>query len=126
MGIRESLNKNPKLTTGVALGVAVLAVGAMALRLSGRGAGAVAPAFYTVDDGATWFEDDGEKLPPFQHEGKEAVRAHVFECSDGKRSIGIEASIRLVDSAELVNWVRLVRVIQFRSQRASSVRGRRP
>ena len=41
-------------------------------------------AWYTVDDGATWFEDDAERIPPFDHEGKPAVRLHLYTCDNGK------------------------------------------
>lgn len=39
-------------------------------------------AFYTVDDGATWFVDDANKLPPFDHEGKPAVACYVYKCGN--------------------------------------------
>jgi hypothetical protein len=41
-------------------------------------------AFFTTDDGATWFADDIDKVPPFDKDGKMAVRAHVFRCGHGK------------------------------------------
>lgn len=41
-------------------------------------------AYYTTDDGKTLFADDAERLPPFDHGGKQAVRAHVFSCDGGK------------------------------------------
>jgi hypothetical protein len=41
-------------------------------------------AYFTTDDGATCFADDAAKLTPFDHNGKEAVQAHVYE-SNGKR-----------------------------------------
>lgn len=80
MGIREKLNDNPKLAFGV--GVTTLAVAALAIvsQLSGGG-GPTDQAFFTTDDGQTWFADDADKLPPFGHEGKEAVRAYVFVCN---------------------------------------------
>ena len=40
--------------------------------------------FYTVDDGKTFFADEGDKLAPFDNDGKEAVRAHVYSCDNGK------------------------------------------
>jgi hypothetical protein len=41
-------------------------------------------AWYTVDDGKSWFQDDFERIPPFQHEGKPAVRLHLYSCDGGK------------------------------------------
>ena len=40
--------------------------------------------WYTVDDGATWFQDDAERIPPFDHDGKPAMRLHLFTCDGGK------------------------------------------
>jgi len=31
-------------------------------------------AYYTIDDGTTWFVDDAQKIPPFDHNGKTAYR----------------------------------------------------
>jgi hypothetical protein len=39
-------------------------------------------AYYTVDDGATWFQDDANKVAPFEKDGKEAVRCHVYCCKE--------------------------------------------
>jgi hypothetical protein len=44
--------------------------------------------FFSDDDGTTWFEDDGTKVAPFDHNGKQAVLAKVFECKTGKPFVG--------------------------------------
>ena len=41
-------------------------------------------AWYTCDDGKTRFEDSAERVPPFEHEGRQAVRLHLFSCDGGK------------------------------------------
>jgi hypothetical protein len=41
-------------------------------------------AFYTIDDGRTWFVDSIYKTPPFDHEGKTAVRAMVYSYDNGR------------------------------------------
>ena len=86
MGIREQLNQNPAITTGVTIGVIVIALGFIVWQLFGGAGGpsAVTEMYYTVDDGKTYFADDATKVAPFDHEGKEAVRCYVFKCSDGK------------------------------------------
>lgn len=40
--------------------------------------------YFSTDDGATYFADDAAKLPPFDHDGKPAVEAHVF-AAGGKQ-----------------------------------------
>ena len=42
-------------------------------------------AFYSDDDGQTYFVDDLWKVPPFDHNGKTAVRAYVFSYDGGKK-----------------------------------------
>ncbi len=44
--------------------------------------------FFSDDDGKTWFVDDGTKIAPFDHDGKEAVLVKVFEDKDGKQFVG--------------------------------------
>jgi hypothetical protein len=41
-------------------------------------------AYYTVDDGRTWFVDRAERIPPFDDDGRPAVRAQRFTCDHGK------------------------------------------
>ena len=43
-------------------------------------------AFYTVDDGQTWFVDSIYKTPPFKHDGSIAVRALVFSYHNGRQT----------------------------------------
>jgi len=85
VGIRETLNKNPGITTGGTAAIILIAVGFIIYQLSGGGAPSVATeAYFTIDDGQTWFADDINKIPPFQKDGKEAVKAYVYKCADGK------------------------------------------
>ena len=86
MGIRESLNQNPAITTGVTAGIIVLALvfiiwqafgGRSHLRNMGPG-----KAFFSDDDGKSWFVDDATKIPPIDHDGKKAYRVQVFKCGD--------------------------------------------
>ena len=46
-------------------------------------ASGVPQIFFTDDEGQHWFPDDRRKVPPFDHNGKEAVEAEVYKC-DGK------------------------------------------
>jgi hypothetical protein len=90
VGIRETLNKNPSITTGVTIGIIVIAIAAIVWQMmSGRPNINNIQSFYTVDDGATWFADKAIKNPPFDHDGQQAVRCYVFKCGDkGKEFVG--------------------------------------
>lgn len=41
-------------------------------------------AFYTIDDGQSFFTDSIHKIYPFDHQGKAAYRAYVYQCEEGK------------------------------------------
>lgn len=92
MGIRESLNQNPAITTGVTIGIIVAALfwpfprWGIVWQLFGSDdmPGEVTEMYYTTDDGANYFADDVHKLSPFTHDGKEAVRCYVYTCDNGK------------------------------------------
>lgn len=81
MSVREVLNRNPAIVTAATLLVIFTAVGFI-IHSQWPGAAGRPPtkAFYTIDDGKTWFPDDVKKLPPFEKEGKAAVRVHIFKC----------------------------------------------
>ena len=82
MGVRERLNDNPRVAVGVAAAILLITSVVVALQFSGPSTGEPsARAFFSTDDGKTWFVDEATKLAPFQRDGKEAVRAYVFECN---------------------------------------------
>ncbi|HZZ43950.1 MAG TPA: hypothetical protein VFE58_13520 [Tepidisphaeraceae bacterium] len=84
MGIRHALRENlGKATLGISAVVGILLV-VITRELIGttvampeKTAGIV---FFTDDDGQTTFPDCAAKPSPFNHNGKEAVRAHMFRC----------------------------------------------
>ncbi len=41
-------------------------------------------AFFTTDDGETWFADSAYRVAPFDHDGKPAVIAQVYSYGGGK------------------------------------------
>ena len=45
-------------------------------------------AFFSDDDGRTWFFDSVSRVPPFDHSGRPADRAVVCRCGDGQPFIG--------------------------------------
>jgi hypothetical protein len=83
MGLRESLGE--KKGMAIVAG-AMLLVAAVALR---REAAPTASnqQFFSADDGRSYFTASVDSVPPFEHDGKPAVRAYVFQCQ-GERFVG--------------------------------------
>ena len=89
MGIREVIDKNKSAVAAVTAVVVVgagiyIATQARAVIGGPPGPGEV---YYTTDEGKSLFTDSIGRIPPFDHNGKPAVRAYVFECG-GKRTVG--------------------------------------
>jgi hypothetical protein len=90
VSIREKLTENPRAVTAVTGGVVVLALVVIIWQMMGSGGGKgeaadlSASVFYTVDDGQSYFPDDGSKVPPFMKDGKPAYLAVVYTCDGGK------------------------------------------
>ncbi len=87
MGVRQGPTNARKLTIAVAIGVTVIALWFIISHLR-SGAGRSLPAegrqaFYSDDDGKTWFSDSAGRIPPFLHDGKEAVAAHMAVDRNG-------------------------------------------
>ena len=87
MGIREKLVKNPAAAKVVA--AIVISICGLAIFLEARSGRApavvssVGKAFFSDDDGKTWFLDDASKIPPFDRNGAQAYRAIIFRCKTG-------------------------------------------
>ena len=92
MGIHERMNKNKTMAMSVACLLIVTAVVLIALQARGGGDGTPDPtggkAFFSTDDGKTWFAADAMTVPPFNKDGKEAVRAYVYRAGDGTEFVG--------------------------------------
>src|SRR4051812_26868582 len=88
--IRETLGKSKALS--LCLGAALVIGGGIAIAFQGTsivpgGAASSGGARFTTDDGRTLFEAPADSLPPFDHDGKPAARAHVYRCG-GKEFVG--------------------------------------
>jgi hypothetical protein len=92
VGIRETLNRNPGVTIGVIIALLIFVVIVIIRSLSGGSSGVTADDsgknFYSTDDGASYYTDDVSKLAPYTKDGKQALRAYVFKCADGKMFVG--------------------------------------
>lgn len=90
--MRKMINEKPMLGVALSICVIVLALGFIVWFETGRQGSTHLPpltkSFYTDDDGKTWFIDDFVKVVPFDHNGKQAVRAKIFRCGDGKPFVG--------------------------------------
>jgi hypothetical protein len=85
------MNENPRLATGLTVGLILLAVILIGWQLLPGGDSSTprGKVYFTDDDGKTFFADDPWNIPPFKHNGKEAVRAHVYRCGpNGKLFVG--------------------------------------
>jgi hypothetical protein len=92
MNVRETLAENRGRATAIAGGALLIAIAALIV-FQLRGASNSSPgatpsqAFFSIDDGKTWFPDDSAKIPPFNKDGRQAVLAHVYKCSDGTKFV---------------------------------------
>jgi hypothetical protein len=86
--IRESLQRNRKAALAVAaiLFLAAIAISVYYLRPRGDRSDPT-KAFYSDDDGQTYFKDSVYNFPPFDHNGKTAVEAMLAE-SNGHYFVG--------------------------------------
>jgi hypothetical protein len=88
MSVREAINRSPRVA-----GTAAVVIAAVAAFLILRGpsqaggTGIATEGFFTTDDGKQWFADSLERVPPFDRNGAQAVRAYVYRC-DGKAFVG--------------------------------------
>ncbi len=98
MGSVEMLYKHSKITVSIAVGAIVCAV-LLVLRQahSSSNGPQTLKAFFTDDDGKTYFEDDANKLSPFDHNGKQAVLCFVYESASGIKFVAYEQ--KLTDEA---------------------------
>jgi hypothetical protein len=91
MGIRQQINSRPLLGY---VGSSVLVTFAVTLALCSRANSRPRivlsdKAYFSADDGKTWFADSVTKPTPFRlQDGGEAVLAHVFSFNDRDLFIG--------------------------------------
>jgi hypothetical protein len=87
IGLRESLSKHKRIAVAAAV-VVVAAAAVLAWRSiavpSATQAAATVQAYYSADDGNSFFAAAADLIPPFELEGKTAYRAAVFTCDGGK------------------------------------------
>jgi hypothetical protein len=118
LGIRQTLNDNP---SAAAIGAGVIILAALAFvfvrACSGpddpaRGTGS-SKAYFTTDDGKTYFVDDVVNVPPYKvnkpgdsNNGKTAVRARVVRCKGGQPYVAALEMYNEVDKQRLEQILR--------------------
>jgi hypothetical protein len=83
-GLREIINEKRSVSLGVAVVMVGCAVAYFAYVHRPQSHPKGDKAFYTIDDGQSWFTDSIFRTPPFKHEGKLAVRAMVYSYDNGR------------------------------------------
>jgi hypothetical protein len=90
MGVREKLNNNPALVGGVVVVVVILALIITYVRMPKQTKVEIPDsAFFTDDEGLTYFEDDSDKIVPYERNGKTVYRAWVYRCGSDKPFVGV-------------------------------------
>jgi hypothetical protein len=90
MGMQKYIEQKPALMAsfaGAALLIALIALYHQTVGKPHLSVRLLNSAFYSDDDGSTWFVDDASKLPPFDHNGKPAVRAVVYRYDNDKKFV---------------------------------------
>ncbi|MBC8105625.1 MAG: hypothetical protein H7Z14_03465 [Anaerolineae bacterium] len=91
MSLRETLAEKPRRAAAIVGALLIGAVALIAFQLRGSSnsitGSSSSQAFFSVDDGKTWFADDAMKVPPFEKDGKQAVRAYVFRAGNGTKFV---------------------------------------
>ena len=102
MSVRETIEKRRKLATVAALIMVIAAIALIVNNARSGGIPQVKYAFYSDDDGQSYFRDDVSKLFPFDHNGKPAYRAYVFQTDGGKPFVGYLERINDKAAAKLL------------------------
>jgi hypothetical protein len=88
MGFREEINKRKSLAVAGTIILLVIVGVVLYTTNSGKVPTLLSTGYYSDDDGKTWFKDDAGKLCPFDHNGRQAVRAYVFRYGGGDAFVG--------------------------------------
>jgi hypothetical protein len=85
MFIRKKFADDKKMGIVVAISLLLVAAFALAIQIWPQRKPNLAQAYYTDDDGQTWFKDSAFKVAPFDHNGKTAVIAEIYSYDNGNK-----------------------------------------
>lgn len=85
MEIRKLIQGKPIAGLGLGAILILMAVVVLATQFWPQKKANLSQAFFTDDDGVTWYADSGYLVPPFDHNGKTAVFAQVFSYANGSK-----------------------------------------
>jgi hypothetical protein len=93
MGIREQIQNRRSFAVSIAGLFIVMAVGLIVWNNSSGLPSKQEKAFYSDDNGKSWFEDDINKVSPFDHNRKQAVRVYLYRAGSGQPFVGYLARL---------------------------------
>jgi hypothetical protein len=85
MGIVDTMRQKKGAMTGAAIGFVFLAAVSMAYQLWPQKHYSSTLTYFSDDDGNTWFLDSVDNVPPYDHDGKQAVRAVIYSYDNGSK-----------------------------------------
>jgi hypothetical protein len=86
MGIRAQLEQSRSVRLLLIVGPFVVLLWMIIYSCWPQKKADLSKAFYTVDDGKTWFVDSVYRFAPFEKDGRTAVIAEVFSYDSGKKT----------------------------------------
>jgi len=86
MDVRTTLNEKRQLSTVAAFGFVLLAAIVLAYQFWPQKKANLSQTYFTEDDGKTWFADSSYHVAPFDHNGKTAVIAEIYNYDNGSKT----------------------------------------
>lgn len=89
MGIREKVGGQSPVVIGVFVTIALGVLAWTIWQAANQGPHANIPKVaYTTDDGKSFFYAVGDRVAPFDHDGKPAVIGHLYRIGEGEPFVG--------------------------------------
>jgi hypothetical protein len=85
MGLRETLKDKPWIGGALSGAFVLIAIAIIVTTYWPEKKAKLGEAFYSDDDGKTWFTDSAFLVTPFDHNGKQAVVAQIYSYDDGSK-----------------------------------------